>query len=271
MRRIDKNSSIFETDEYKKDKNKFYIIEMNLSSLGLMLYSDEASYVICRGEEGRPTWVWTADDITDEKMSEALSVITDKYLSLTESTKYTAKKEFYSYLKRVGYPYLGDEYFEMGALECKNAKRPVKCRGYSEKAKSLDIDLLAEYWRADNLEMNISEPITPERAKKDVEEMLDSGNLWVLRDENEKIVSMVWYKITGDQVKLSHVYTPPEKRGLGYASTLIYEVTEMLLGMGLTPLLYTDYNYPPSNKAYKNAGYDDMGILINFNCKKRKY
>ena len=34
---------------------------------------------------------------------------------------------------------------------------------------------------------------------------------------------------------------------------------------GLKPLLYTDYSYPASNKAYINAGYEDKGILINLN------
>ena len=38
----------------------------------------------------------------------------------------------------------------------------------------------------------------------------------------------------------------------------------------IQPLLYTDYSYPASNKAYINAGYDDKGILINFSCSRDK-
>ncbi len=33
-------------------------------------------------------------------------------------------------------------------------------------------------------------------------------------------------------------------------------------------MLYTDYNYPASNKAYINAGYEDKGILVNFSCSR---
>ena len=47
-------------------------------------------------------------------------------------------------------------------------------------------------------------------------------------------------------------------------------MTNKLLDNGLVPLLYTDYNYPPSNKAYINAGYEDKGILINFSCFKER-
>ena len=61
-----------------------------------------------------------------------------------------------------------------------------------------------------------------------------------------------------------------EERAKGYAANLIYAVTNDLLKQGLVPLLYTDYNYVPSNRAYINAGYEDTGILINFTCSKNK-
>ena len=60
-----------------------------------------------------------------------------------------------------------------------------------------------------------------------------------------------------------------KKEEKGYAANLIYLVTNKLLEQGLVPLLYTDYNYFPSNKAYINAGYEDKGILINFSCSKK--
>ena len=81
---------------------------------------------------------------------------------------------------------------------------------------------------------------------------------------------MANYTITDNQAKLGHVYTPTEERKKGYAANLIYLMTNELLDKGLVPLLYTDYNYIPSNKAYINAGYEDTGILINFSCSKEK-
>ncbi len=79
---------------------------------------------------------------------------------------------------------------------------------------------------------------------------------------------MVSYRETGGCARLSHVYTPVEERKKGYAANLIYSVTNMLLSKGLVLLLYTDYHYIPSNKAYKNAGYEDTGVLINFYMEK---
>ena len=102
---------------------------------------------------------------------------------------------------------------------------------------------------------------------------LDVGSTTIkcaaLNDNNE-IVCMLYYGITDNYVSLNHAYTYPNARGRGYAANLVYAVTKELLDKGLTPLLYTDYNYPASNKAYKNVGYIDTGVLINFSCSKSK-
>ena len=79
---------------------------------------------------------------------------------------------------------------------------------------------------------------------------------------------MASYNVIDNQAKINHVYTPKEERGKGYAAKLIYHITDSILKRKLVPVLYTDYNYEPSNKAYKNVGYKDCGILINFTCSK---
>ena len=56
----------------------------------------------------------------------------------------------------------------------------------------------------------------------------------------------------------------------GYAANLIYYLTNEVLAKGYHVSLYTDYNYIPSNKAYKNVGYVDDDVLINFSCKSLK-
>ena len=65
--KIERDNKIFESATYRKDEIRFYNIKMNFPSEDLILYSDEESYVIARGAEKYPTWVWTADDITREE------------------------------------------------------------------------------------------------------------------------------------------------------------------------------------------------------------
>ena len=270
MKRVDKNSSVFKLSEFVQDQYKFNIILKNLDSPTLELYSDEENYVICRGSKKWPTWIWTKDNFNINKMDEIEELIR-LYLTDEEKTKFTCKKELYYLLVERGFEELNlEDYFEMGFLICRETKKPKMCDGVLDIPNQSDKDVLVKYWYDDSHEMNGVEPITLEQAKSDVEDFIKSGTFYVLRNNDNKIVCMAGYGMTGNQAKLSHVYTPIEERGKGYAANLIYHMTNDLLEKGFVPLLYTDYNYIPSNKAYINAGYEDTGILINFSCSKEK-
>ena len=264
--KIERNSKIFESPAYKKDENRFYNIKVNFPSEELRLYSDEESYVIARGSEKYPTWIWTADDITTEQMAKAAKTLATEFLSL-ERNKMTAKRAFYEYLVANKFPYLNTgDYFEMGTLECHTLKVPHKCDGQMEKATPADLETLAHYFYLSCLEMDGVDSITLERAFEKSKERFASGTFFLWRNEEGKVVCQATYQITGKQAKITSVYTPKEERKKAYATNLIHDMSKLLLDMGVTPLLYTDYNYPASNTAYINAGYENTGILINFSC-----
>ena len=268
-KKIDKESIVFNSEEFQEDKYKFYIILKNLPSPELELYSDEENYIICRGSKKWPTWIWTKDNFDKSKIGEIEELI-EQYLTDKEKDKFTCKKELYDILVSRNFKYLNkDDYFEMGFLICRKTKPPKVCDGVLSKPYEEELNILQKYWYDDNMEMNGAEPITMEQAKKDAEEFIKDEKFYVLRNKQNKIVCMASYGITENQAKLNHVYTPVEERKKGYAANLIYLMTNDLLEKGLVLLLYTDYNYIPSNKAYINAGYEDTGILINFSCSKR--
>ena len=266
--RIDKNSKIYENVIYIREKNNFYFIEfIRINAPEMLAYSDEENYIIARGGRGYPAWIWTADGIGETKMREVSEIISECYLTEGQKSKFTAKKEFYDYLKQEKYPYLNQEdYFEMGTLECKEVKAPKKCDGSIDRPKNGELNVLAKYLFKSNQEMNRGELVSEEKAYEDVKTMLETETLFIWRNIAGKIVSMLNYQIAGKQVKLGHVYTPQEERCKGYAANLVYYVTKHFLEQQLEPLLYTDYHYKASNKAYQNAGYVDTGILINFTC-----
>ena len=270
MKRIDPNNKIFKSEEYKKDSYMFYIIEMNFPSPDLMLYSDEENYVVCRGKEGLPTWIWTKDNIEEEKMNEIKKVM-DLYLTDRERDYFTCKKDLYDYLSS-NYENLNKEdYFETGFLICSNPKKPKECGGKIEKGTMKDLNTLVDmmYKHYEEIE-DISMDKTYDDAKERILEKLEKGSMYVWKDSNDEIVSIAFYSIIGDKAKLAGAYTNKDKRGKGYMANLIYEMTNEILDKGLVPLLYTDYKYIPSNKAYKNAGYEDKGILIEFSCSKTR-
>ena len=94
MKPITSNNKIFSSAEFQKDKYKFYLISLNLKSESVMLYSDEENYVICRGAEGLPTWIWTKDGFDISKLEE-IKTIMNLYLTDADKDKFTCKKELY--------------------------------------------------------------------------------------------------------------------------------------------------------------------------------
>lgn len=270
MKKIDANNKIFITDDFQKDKYKFSLILKNLTSPDLELYSDESDYIICRGSKKWPTWIWTRDNFDISKISEVEELI-KMYLTDNDKDKFTCKKEIYDLLLERNFEFLNlDDYFEMGFLICNETIKPKETDGKLSYPKEDDIEILTKYWYQDSQEINAIDSITLEQAAKDVDGFIKSGNFYVLKNKEGKIVSMAGYSVTDNQAKISHVYTPKEERRKGYAANLIYLITNDILSKGYVPLLYTDYNYIASNKAYKNAGYEDKGILINFSCSKHK-
>jgi GNAT superfamily N-acetyltransferase len=56
-------------------------------------------------------------------------------------------------------------------------------------------------------------------------------------------------------VRLGPVYTPPERRGRGYAGRLVAELTRSLLDDGHRVCLFTDQANPVSNRVYERIGF----------------
>ena len=90
---------------------------------------------------------------------------------------------------------------------------------------------------------------------------------YVWKDNDNKIVCTAVLKTNLQFARINHVYTPVDERCKGYAKNLIYVLTNKAIEDGFIPVLYTDFNYPASNRAYMSVGYEDVGVLINFSCK----
>ena len=274
-RKIDRDNKIFKSEDFLKDRYKFDMIHKILSGEEITLYSDEENFFLARNEVGKSTWIWTKDDLTDEKNLEEIKEVMSLYFSDLESDQFTAKKEFYDYLDKTDYKNLNrEDYFEMGFLICENTKPAKKVDGGMTIATEEDLDIIAEYvFRFSSFIikiMNLSIEAALEKSKEETREFIKAKELYTWKNKDGKIVSIAKYEIYGETARINHVYTPEEERSKGYAANLIHDMTDMLLAKGAIPLLYTDYSYLPSNTAYKNVGYEDKGILINFSCSKNK-
>ena len=270
MYKINSNNPVFSLPEYQKDKSQFHMIELNRFAKDVLIYSDEETYIICR-REGKPTWIWSVDNIDEDKVDELQSILINCFLTDNQEYKFTCKKELYEKLKECEFPGIVGEPFEMGSLKCEEIIEPKQCDGFSRIATMNDLDIIAQYRYDSAVELTPNTVSSLNIFKENTEKFIEKETFFVWENDEGKIVSIGAFNVVKSQARITHVYTPPQYRCKGYAANLVYDITDILLNAHLQPLLYTDYNYPASNKAYKNIGYVDTGVLINFTCKKPQY
>ncbi len=83
------------------------------------------------------------------------------------------------------------------------------------------------------------------------------GYVW---EDDGEVVSLVGAGgETPNGIRIGPVYTPPERRGRGYASSLTAAASEDQLGRGRRfVFLFTDLSNPTSNKIYRSIGYEPV-------------
>ena len=190
-----------------------------------------------------------------------------KKIMIVEDDKVIAK-ELYNLLVKNNFENLGNYYFEMGYLTCNKTIKPKEVDGYIQLATPEDEGLLSEFIYNESREITDIKDLSMDEAKDRFKDRLKLGTYYVWKNSKDNIVAQAFYKVLDNNAKISGVYTLPEKRGKGYAANIIYVLTNKMLQEGKHVSLYTDYSYIPSNKAYKNVGYKEEDILINFSCTK---
>jgi predicted GNAT family acetyltransferase len=79
------------------------------------------------------------------------------------------------------------------------------------------------------------------------------GFFWM---DEQPVALASWAGRTPNGIRINSVYTPPQFRGRGYASNLVAQLTQRLLGEGrMFCFLHTDVSNPTSNKIYQAIGY----------------
>lgn len=258
MKQISKDNSFLLNNMFLRDKYKFSLIGHNMGLDETAIYSDEESYIFVLGKSHKPIWLWTIDNISNEKIYEIRDII--QYFCSKGFTSFACRESFYLHLEGECNCLNLDEL--SGCYICNYPIKPKTCSGYLDKAKEEDKTIITEMWYADCAQANPDDHISYELAKKFTERFLESGTFYVWRD-NGKIVSMVDYTRIDGYAEVAHAYTIPEERGKGYMANAVYELTKIIIEKGFIPVLSTDYNYVPSNKCYQKIGYElDDKIVV---------
>lgn len=105
------------------------------------------------------------------------------------------------------------------------------------------------------------EPVTLEGSVRTINGYLtsDTRGMHIWEDAGNPVSIAGYAGPTPNGIRVSHVYTPPELRGRGYASALTAALSQHLLDVGYRKLfLFTDLSNPTSNSIYQRIGYQPV-------------
>ena len=110
----------------------------------------------------------------------------------------------------------------------------------------------------------IGEPMDVDSAKSNAQQYIKDRQLYIWDDGGPVSIATETRPIRNGTT-ISTVYTPPEHRNKGYATSCVWALTKKLLsGRYLFCSLYTDLSNPTSNSIYTKIGYVPLGDALSF-------
>lgn len=128
--------------------------------------------------------------------------------------------------------------------------------GVLRKGRAKERELVAEWGRHYGDEKPAPVDVSDFMVRK-----LNDGDLFVWDDDGAKTILTLSGKM-GKCVRISAVYTPPEFRGRGYASTATADLSQLQFDSGFGALTLTAMIDDPAERIYIRLGYEEIGTRI---------
>ena len=126
--------------------------------------------------------------------------------------------------------------------------------GHVRLATLEESQLLIQYRTDSQSEGNTQRPVDPTAT---IEGEIAARALYVLELQPGKIVSTgaIHWDRSPNSAYVDHIYTPPDHRGNGYATQLVYALSEIILAENLVARLSVDLENLPAIAVYEKLGY----------------
>lgn len=152
-------------------------------------------------------------------------------------------------------PIMGQRLYELTDLT-----EPTGVAGHLRIATEDDVPLLVEWMHGFNEDAG-------ERGQDPalmVPVRVAAGQFHVWADDGEPVSTAAVTAPMAGVTRVQAVYTPPARRGRGYAGATVGALSRRQLDEGLRCILYTDLGNPTSNSVYRRLGYRAVAELLRY-------
>lgn len=136
---------------------------------------------------------------------------------------------------------------------------PTPSSGVARRVEDADGDLVVDWFAAFGVETGESLASDPVAVRR----RIVAGELTVWDDGGPVAVAGCSAPVAA-ATRIGPVYTPPDRRGRGYASALVAAVAVAAQDAGLQCLLYTQLENATSNAIYRAIGFRAVGELLRY-------
>jgi uncharacterized protein len=154
-----------------------------------------------------------------------------------------------------------------GVYGLKAVRDVARAPGEPHPAEPKDRRLLLDWLRAFTVESLPDPDEAFRRMERNLESRfgIPSAGFWFWEDGGLPVSLAGFSGPTPTGIRIGPVYTPPELRRRGYATTLVADLSAWLIERGhRTCFLYTDLANPTSNRIYVEIGYERVCDAMEF-------
>jgi predicted GNAT family acetyltransferase len=145
--------------------------------------------------------------------------------------------------------------YELTEVQC-----GITARGSFRRAGEDDKEILGAWTEEFHRDVFGAEP--PEGIRREACARVDRGKTYLWCD-GKPVSTCGATRPTDHGIAISFVYTPPDQRGMGYATACVASLCEELLGRGYRfCVLYADAANPTSNEIYRRIGFKEAGDSV---------
>ncbi len=268
--KILRDDPIFHSETFLKDAIPFNIVNSIIENTikhpnPKIFLRDEKDCIIVCSDSSHPVIIWTADDFNPENYPALLDFLRGEFSGNTP-LEFMSKAGFRDFLKEQGFTFSTPQSHALLAYSCTKLI-PIPYKGTATNITDAEVPEVATYLAEFGIETGTDITATQENKLDTAKDFITSPLHKVWRDEEGKIVAIAKINATEKYGRIGAVYTKKEARGKHYAGMLVHFLTQAVLKSGKIPMLFTNADYPPSNKCYRRLGYQPLTTIFCYGVK----
>lgn len=222
------------------------------------VFSNHRNCVVLNSDPLHGLVVWT-DDFFNE-WDALFDFVKEKFSNIPQTI--VSKKSVYDAAVQAKFASKEDPLI-LGAYKL-NKLNDIHYFGYSSLPTRKDFDEIVEMIKLFEKDTGIEEHHIEEKAESHIK----NQNAHLFRNEQGKIVAFGTFALTDDYGRVGCVVVKTEERSKGYGKMLVHSLAKRIIELHKTPMIYTDFNYPASNKCYQAVGFELQNKVVSFSYQK---